>query len=175
MLAFPFLEGDVFIDDRPGNVDDWQDWDNASDDAQGMVTIRVRQTDDDPASPAARWTNWTQFISGEYTGRGFEFQAWLTAPSGQNVAVEELCILADVSAKQESGADVAWVPSLMHIAYTVKFFLIPSISIAIQQGVVGDTFRITNKTREGFDLELIAGTGAVITGVRTFDWIAAGY
>lgn len=175
MLAFPYIEADLFVDERPGNVDDWQDWDNASEDGAGMVTIRVRQTDDDPALTSARWTEWTQFISGEYTGRAFEFQAMLNAPPGQNVAIEELCILADISAKQDSGADVPWLPSKMHIDFDVKFYLVPSISIAIQEGVVGDTFRITNKTREGFDLELFNGAGAIITAARTFDWIAAGF
>ena len=175
MLAFPFIDADIFIDQRPGLVDDWQSWDDAGEDGAGMVTVRVRQTDDDPSSPAARWTNWKQFISGTYTGRGFQFQAWLTAPGGQNIAIEELCILADISAKIDQGADIVWVPTKMHITYVVKFFLIPSIAIAIQDGVVGDTFRITNKTREGFDLELIDSTGANITGARTFDWIASGY
>jgi hypothetical protein len=175
MLAFPFVDSDVFIDQRIGNVDDWQSWDDAGDDGAGMVTIRVRQTDDDPASASARWTQWAQFTSGTYTGRGFQFQAWLAAPPGQNVAVEQLCILADISAKADHGADIVWIPNKMHIAYSVKFFNVPSISIAIQQGVVGDTFRITNKTRDGFDLELIASTGAIITASRTFDWIAAGY
>lgn len=175
MLAFPFVDSDVFIDQRVGNVDDWQSWDDAGDDGAGMVTIRVRQTDDDPASHAAHWTDWAQFIGGQYIGRGFQFQAWLTAPAGQNVAIEELCILADISAKSDHGADVIWVPNKMHITYAVKFFNVPSISIAIQQGVVGDTFRISNKTREGFDLELIGSTGAIITAPRTFDWIAQGY
>jgi hypothetical protein len=175
MLAFPFSADDIFIDDRPGTVDEWQDWDNQDDNLTGMVTVRVRQTDDDPASPAAQWTQWKTFIGGEYIGRGFEFQAYLAAPPGQNVAVEELCILADISAKHDDGADIVWVPNKMHITYNIKFLLVPAITIAIQEGVVNDTFRITAKTREGFDLELVAGSGAIITAARTFDWTAAGY
>jgi predicted phage tail protein len=175
LLAFPFYESDIFIDERPGLVDDWQSWDSAIDDGQGMVTIRVRQTDDDPADGNAVWSEWKQFIAGEYYGRAFQFQAWLDAPEGQNVAIEELCILADVSAKADQEADVVWEPVKMHIDFDVKFKFIPSISVAIQDGVVGDTFRITNKTITGFDLELIGSTGAVITAARTFDWIAQGY
>lgn len=175
MLAFPYIEDDVFVDERIGNTDDWQDWDNAAADAGGMVTIRMRQTDEDPANPGATWTEWQQFLSGEYTGRGFQFRADLGAPPGQNVAIEELCILADISNKQDQGADIPWVPNFMNIEFNLDFFSIPSISIAIQNGVVGDTFRITNKTRSGFKLELISSTGAIITGARTFDWIASGY
>lgn len=175
MLAFPFIPGTGFIDVRPGLVDTWQNWDDAASDGNGMVTVRVRQTDDDPASPTASWGPWAQFVGGDYTGRGFQFQAWLAAPTGQNVGVEELCIIADVSEKNDHGAGVTWVPNKMSIVYDVKFYGVPAISVAILQGIVGDTFRITNKTRTGFDLELIGSTGAIITGARTFDWIAQGY
>lgn len=175
MLAFPFYESDIFIDQRTGRVDDYQNFDSTFDDGDGMVTIRVRQTNNDPASGTAVWSDWAQFISGEYIGRGFQFQAWLDAPDGQNVAVESLSIIADVSAKMEQGADVAWVPSKMRINFAVKFSYTPSISVAIQNGIAGETFRITNKSRTGFDLELISSTGAVTTAARTFDWTANGY
>jgi predicted phage tail protein len=174
MLAFPFYESDVFIDQRNGLVDNYQSFDSTFDDGDGMVSIRVRQTDNDPASGTAVWSPWAQFISGEYIGRGFQFQAWLDAPDGQNVAVEELSIIADVSSKMEQGADVAWTQAKMRVNFTVKFSYTPSISVAIQNGVAGDTFRITNKSRTGFDLELLNG-GALIAAARTFDWSAHGY
>jgi predicted phage tail protein len=175
MLAFPITgSADDFVDSRAGLVDDWQDWDNAADPGSGMVTTRIRQTDDDPDDPAAVWSTWSTFIAGEFTGRAFEFQAVLTADPDENVAIEELCILADIANKADQGNDIAWIPSKMTIVFAVKFYSIPSLSIAVQEGVEGDTFRITNKTRESFDLELLNGT-AIITGARTFDWIAAGY
>jgi hypothetical protein len=176
MLAFPITgSSDDFIDSRAGDVDSWQDWDNAADPGSGMVTTRIRQTNDDPASPSAQWTQWTQFIAGEYTARAFEFQAWLTAKPDENVAIEELCIVADIANKVDEASDVVWVPIKMTILYKVKFYSIPSLSIAIQEGVENDTFRITNKTRESFDLELLTTGGSPITGARTFDWIASGY
>lgn len=175
MLAFPFYENDVFIDSRPGNVDDWQDWDSSQDDGRGMVTVQVRQTDNDPASGSAVWGPWANFIAGEYRGRGFEFRALLSAPSGQNVAIEQLCIIADVSAKLEEGANIVWVPNKQRINFTVKFVYVPAISIAVQSGVTGDYFVISNKSITGFDLELKNSAGAIITGARTFDWIASGY
>ena len=178
MLAFPYYEDDTYIDDRPGLVDEWQSWDSAIDDGQGMVTIQVSQTNNDPASGSAVWTEWKQFISGEYTGRGFRFRAWLDAPDGQNVAIEQLCIIADVTAKIDQGNDYTWVPVKQHVSFHFPFVYIPSISIAVQQGIVGDTFRITNKTQTGFDIELIKADGSIIQvadGPRSFDWIASGY
>jgi len=174
MLAFPLVDSVAYIDERAATVDDWQDWDDATESGKGMVTIRFQQTDDDPDSPTAAWSELKQFLSGEYTARAFKFEAWLAAPDGENIAVEELCITADLSKKLDEGADVVWVPSKMHITFVVKFYLVPAISIAIQNGTANDTFRITNKTREGFDLELLNG-GAIITGARVFDWMAQGY
>lgn len=176
MFAFPYIEGSTFIDDRDGLVDDWQDWDNANDDGQGMVTINVRQTNDDPASGAAVWTEWKQFISGQYEGRGFQFQAWLGAPEGQNVGIEELGIIADVSAKQDSRNDVVWNTSgaPMAFTYTVKFNYIPAVSVAIQDAVAGDYFVVTAKSKTGFTVQLKNGTTAITTA-RKIDWIAAGW
>ena len=175
MLAFPFYENDIYIDQRPGLVDDWQDWDSSQDDGRGMVTVQVRQTDNDPASGSAVWGPWANLVAGEYRGRGFEFRALLSAPSGQNVAIEQLCVIADVSAKLEEGANIVWVPNKQRINFTVKFFYTPAISIAVQSGATGDQFRITNKSRTGFDIELLNSANAPITAARTFDWIASGY
>lgn len=175
MLAFPFYENDVFIDSRPGLVDDWQDWDSSQDDGRGAVVVQVRQTDDDPDAPAAVWGAWHNFQAGEYRGRGFQFRALLSAPPGQNVAVETLCIIADVSAKIDQGNDVVWVPNKQRINFTVKFIYTPAISIAVQQGLSTETFRVTNKSNTGFDLELLTSTGTPVTASRTFDWIASGY
>lgn len=175
MLAFPFYEDDTYVDDRLDKVDDWQSWDSAIDDGTGMVTILISQTDNDPASGAAVWTAYTQFISGEYTGRGFRFQAWLDAPDGQNVAVEELCIIADVSAKMDQGNDKTWVPVKQRVNFNFPFVYVPSIAVTIQQGATGDYYKITNKTKTGFDLELFNASNAIITATRTFDWIATGY
>lgn len=175
MLAFPYYENDIFIDDRPGYVDDWASWDSSIDDGQGMVTIQVRQTNNDPASGSAVWSEWKQFISGEYTGRGFQFRAWLDAPDEQNVAIEQLCIIADVTAKTDQGNDITWVPNKQHITFNFPFVYVPSIAVTIQQGVTGDYYKITNKTKTGFDLELFNAAGAIITATRTFDWIASGY
>lgn len=175
MLAFPLIDSAAYVDDRAGAVDDWQDWDDAAESGQGMVTIRVRQTDDDPDLPGAVWSSWMQFISGEYTARAFQFEAWLAAPDGENIAIEELCITADLSKKLDEGADVTWVPSKMHFTFAVKFYLVPAISITIQQAATGDTFKVTNKTREGFDLELLTSAGAAITAARKLDWTAQGY
>jgi predicted phage tail protein len=178
MLAFPYWEGSTFIDDRDDLVDDWQDWDNAENDGDGMVTIQVSQTDHDPATAVeGDWTPYTQFIAGEYSGWGFRFKAWLAAPEGQNMAIEELCILADITGKAAQGADVVWIPVKMRITFptTIKFFNIPSVNVTIQNALQGDYYVITKGSKTYFDIEIRDKTNAIVTGSRTFDWIATGY
>lgn len=175
MLAFPYVANSVFVDDRAGDVDTWADWDAADKDAGGMALVEIRQTNDNPASPTAQWSQWGGMIAAEYTARAYQFRVRLTAPPGENVAVEQLCILADISAKQDNGADIIWTSPSMNISYNLKFYTVPSLAVAIQQGVPGDTYKITNKTITGFTIQLLNSSGAAITAARTFDWQAQGY
>jgi hypothetical protein len=179
MFAFPFSESSTFIDDRTDNVDTWQSWDDITEDLKGYVQIQVRQTDGDP-SLSPTWSPWKQFVSGEYQGRGFEFRAILTAPVGQNVAIEELCVTADLRNKSDHGSDIPWTyvtGSTMTILFNAKFYQPPAISIQIQTGNPGDYAEISAKTREQFVLALFDGNTnlPIPSGTRTFDWIATGY
>lgn len=174
LFAFPYIEGQGFIDDRMNKCDTWQSWDDEGTDGAGAVTIQYRQTNTDPAG-TPDWTEWQQFIAGEYEGWAFQFRAWLQAPQGQNVGIEELGVIADISDKQDIGNDIAWAPNVMNITYSVKFFSIPSVAINIQNAQTGDYYEITNKTKTGFTLRLRNAAGSIITGSRTFDWIAIGY
>jgi predicted phage tail protein len=175
LLAFPYLAASVFVDDRTGTVNDWQDWDASDIGASGMALMEVSQTDDDPALSSASWTDWMALQAASYIGRGFRFRLRLEAPENENVAVEEACISADISNKQDSANDVVWVNPAMTIAFTTKFFQPPALAISIQGANVGDTWRITAKTAASFTIELLTSGGAVITAARTFDWQAQGY
>jgi hypothetical protein len=175
MLAFPYLSGSTFIDDRTGDADSWQDWDAADSDATGMAVMEIRQTDQDPASGSAIWSAWGGMIASQYSGRGFQFRIRLEAPIGQNIAVEEACVLADFSAKQDSGNDLVWVNPSMTITFAIKFFYTPAIAISIQSAVTGDYAKITAKSPTGFTIQLLNASNAVITAARTFDWQAQGY
>lgn len=177
MLAFPYVEGGLFIDDRPDNVDTWQNWDEASGDLVGRVYIQVRSTRDDPTSPTASWSPWSMFTAGQYEARGFQFRSLSVAPIGQNVAIENLCILADISNKVDNLADQPWTgdPDPLHIAFNLKFYEVPSISVLIRDAVAGDHSVVTDKTTEGFDLSLQDNANHTIDDPKIFDVIASGY
>lgn len=172
VLAFPYQEGDIFIDGRLDNCDRWADWDDMEEGLGGEVQLFIRTTNEDPSLSGADWGEWQPFAPVEYTARGFEFRADLFAPAGQNIGVETLCITADLRMKMDSGEDIPYPAAIKHITFKSKFYLLPSVVITVQNAVATDTIQVLNKTRTGFDLN-ITNAGAQVT--RVFDWQARGY
>lgn len=163
------------IDSRQDDSDVWPDFDDSGESVGGSVVAFISQTQDDPANPTATWSEWTRFIAGSYSARGFQFYVELSAPAGQNVAVETLCVIVDIRSKIDSASDVAWTTPTQRVTFALKFFLPPSVVVTIQNPVAGDFVEITAKDREGFDIVLRGTGGTPIAGDRLFDWHAAGY
>jgi predicted phage tail protein len=172
ILAFPFADPDEFIDSRLDNCDDWADWDNITEDLGGQVQLYIRTTNDDPASPTATWSNWQAYAPVDYTARGFEFRADLFAPAGQNIGIEKLCITADLRMKMDSNEDVPYPAAQTHVTFTVKFYLVPSVVVTVQNAMATDDIQVINKTRQGFDVTIKQGA---THQTRTFDWQARGF
>lgn len=83
------------IDDRAGNIDDWQDFDG-TDAANADCRVQVRHTDGDPAASPVVWSVWNNLDSAEFEARGFEFRALLTTDdSAYNIRVDSLGIVCD--------------------------------------------------------------------------------
>lgn len=59
------------------------------------------------------------------------------------------------------------------ITYTNPFFGVPSLGIAAQNMLTGDTYSITSKTVNGFTIAFVNSSGSAVD--RTFDYIAKGY
>jgi predicted phage tail protein len=176
MLAFPLGDGTGYIDDRLDNMDDWADFDDSQAGVDGDAQIFIAETQDDPTSANPTWTDYQGFVTGTYTARAFRFYAYLTAGVGQNVAIETLCVIADLQNKTDTGKDIPYHGVKLHVAYVVKFYLPPALVITLQQPRPGDHMKITGKVREGFDIELIDTNGnPVPDGIITFDWHAIGY
>lgn len=173
ILAFQYTVPDNFIDARATKVDTWPDWDDVTADMQGAITLLVRQTDQDPTTGSPTWTPWVQFINGEYTGRGWQFMALLDAPGGQNIGVEELCILVDLRNKIDQGIDLNYPSATQRVTFAIKFYLEPSVVIMVQNALETDKVQIVAKTRTYFDVAITNGAG--VHQARTFDWHAVGY
>ena len=89
--AVSYLVGDL-IDQRPDNVDDWEDWDGT---IQGAADAQVwfQETDDDPYSISPRWSSWQRLDSAEAEARAFNFETRLsTTDPAYNIAISELSV-----------------------------------------------------------------------------------
>lgn len=82
------------IDDRPANVDDWEDWDGVIT-ADADLQMWFRETDDDPAGTPA-WGDWRRLTAGDRNARAFEFQARLsTQDPAYNIEISALSVKAE--------------------------------------------------------------------------------
>ena len=138
ILAFPYAEPDEFIDSRLTDCDTWENWDDIEGDLDGQVTLLMRSTLDDPASATANWSDWRTFIAGEHYGRGFEFMVVLTAPPGQNIGVETLCVTGDFKSKYDEGADVPYPAQRTRVNFRIKFYLVPAVVVTVQEAEASD-------------------------------------
>jgi hypothetical protein len=141
--------------------------------SQYGVSLQVRTTEDDPnGSPT--WTNWKQFVIGEYTARAFQFRLKLNS-NEQDVtpSVSKASIEIDVPDRIESGDDITVPSSGATITYNNAFREKPAISVAIDDLDTGDTYTITNKSRTGFDIQFLDNGGSGVQ--RTFSYVAKGF
>jgi len=173
LLAFPFADPGDWFDDRGTFSDTWSNWDDLEGDYEGQVSLEIRNTLDNPSDPNADWSNWTTFTTGEHYGRGFEFRALLTAPPGQNVGVETMCIIGDFKSKYDEGGDITYAGADVIVNYRIKFYNVPSVVVTVQNAVETDRIQIIDKSREYFILRITNAAGT--QQVRTFDWHASGY
>lgn len=172
MLAFVYNETGEFIDARATLSDDWPDWDDSGSDLSAEVQLQISTTNDDPALSSAAWSDWQQFASAEYTARAFKFRADLYAQAGQNIGIEQLCILADLKGKYDEGGDVPYNATPLDVFFDIKFYTVPSVVVTVQNASVNDVVKITNKSRERFTITITNGGNPV---TRSFDWHAQGY
>jgi hypothetical protein len=119
------------------------------------------------------WQEWRKFYAGEYTGRFFEFRlAIATYRQGVSARVKKASIEV-TSAIRIDGQDNLICPvGGMRIVYNPAFQSTPSIGITQDNSAEGDTYKITNKDRNGFDIEFF-NNGVSVS--HQFDWIARGY
>jgi hypothetical protein len=175
ILAFNYAIPDDWIDSRLDNCDLWEDWDNAGANYAGEITLLISETMEDPAGASPLWTPWERFIAGEHFGRGFRFRALLTAPAGQNIGIETLCINADLKAKIDEGADVDYPAADTRVEFRAQFFVAPAVVVTVQNAMEADRVQIIAKTTEYFDIRITGSPDGVTQKVRTFDWHAQGY
>lgn len=163
-LGARFDDASGLFDARPGlfETQDYSDLD---------VKIQVRTKD----ANADEYGGWHTVNVGDYTGRFFQFRVRLFSDTlGVSPKVTSLNVLVDMPDRVDSGRNVQSVAgSTLQVSFNPKFKETPAIAITGEDMNTGDYFRVTNKSRTGFEIRFFNAAGAGI--VRQFDWQARGF
>ncbi len=161
------------IDDRTDNIDSWPRFDGAT---PGNTSLQyfISQTDDDPASSTAQWSDWEQFLLGEFRARAFRLQVRLVTDSNTAVGtIAGLKLVADVPDRTESQNNDAIPASGKTIGYSKGFMATARIFVTGHGLTAGDHYQITQSTKTGFNIQWFSSAGAGVA--RSCDWQAISY
>lgn len=119
----------------------------------GLVSasFQIRFSDDN-----ITWSTWRNFIIGNYSGRYLQFTVTLNTEDSVYLArLSELEVTVDVP-DREIMFDRESIPSGgKTITFSPAFIIAPTVSVTIQSGAAGDSYRITNKSASSMDIELL--------------------
>ena len=164
-----------FFDDAVGNFNDRAgDFDgdpSAFDDIN--VQLFVSTTDDDP-SGSPSWSDYKEFVVGDYTARAYRFKADLSSNDvTSSPAVQELSVTIDMPDGVRADEDVASGTSAKVVTFSPAFKALQGLAISAQDMATGDYYAISSKSRTGFTVNFYNALGVGVD--RTFDYVAKGY
>lgn len=159
--------------DIVANIDLMADFDQSADPSSYSVQLQVRKTNDDPAG-APVWSDWQNFVIGDYTARAFHFRVLLTSlQGGVTPMVSALSVQVDMPDRTDAQRSLSSSTDGSNIAFLNAFKATPVIGITASDMATGDYFEITDQSATGFTIHFFNSAG---TGVsRTFDYLAKGY
>lgn len=109
-----------------------------------------------------------------FKGKFFRFKLRLANKNNKTRSfVSGISIDLKMQKRQETGEDVASGTGTKSITFDKSFFAVPAIGISAQNMATGDTFSISNKTIDGFDIVFTDNSGSNIN--RLFDFVAVGH
>ena len=160
------------IDGRTTLIDSWGMFDGEIPD-NVFLRYELSQTDDDPQSAAARWSDWTPFIKGEFRGRGFKLRVTLQGQAAGSVAtISGLKLIADVQDRTEKGNNINAPSSGLRVNYQTPFLAPGSIAITAHTLPVNGRFELSNQDRFGFNIRFFSSNTAIAT---SFDYQSISY
>lgn len=137
------------------------------------VEFQVRTTDDDPnATPT--WSDWRNFVVGDYSARAFEWRLRMTTQAGESSPqVFEASVTVDMPDRVAAEANISSGAGAKVVTFNPAFKVTPALSIVADDMATGDFFEITSKSASGFTITFKDSGGSAVD--RTFDYVAKGY
>lgn len=139
-----------------------------------QISIFVRSTEDDPASPSAQWTDWQSLRIGEYKARGYEFKLLLQSfEPDVAVRVDQVSVQIDMPDRSLSARDITCPTGGVTITFDPPFKETPAIFVNGQGLPTGAVSVRTAESRSGFHQKFTDSSGIDIAA--SFDWQAVGF
>ncbi len=137
------------------------------------VGVEMSTTDDDPTGVPV-WADWTAFVTGDVSARGYRFRARLESLQ-QDVTpiVDGITVTIDMPDRVIAGNDIVVPGGGLAVSFSPAFKHLQGVSIAAQGLQTGDYYLITAKDEAGFNIAFKNAANADIS--RTFDYVAKGY
>lgn len=119
------------------------------------------------------FSDWQDFVTGQYFGRKFKFRALLESSSDSVVAkLNKLILNIDVPDLVETGNNIQIPSDGIRILFKKHFHATPNLQVTILDKSTGDDEFITNLDSEGFNIQLRNGTEQI---AKYINFVAQGY
>ena len=162
------------FDSEDGNFDDKSglfEGDTAPSDVN--VKLQVATTDGDP-SGSPSYTDFRDFITGDYSARAFKFRAILeTESTNSTPIVTALQVTVDMPDRFDFGNDISSGAGTKAITFSPAFKQLDNVAITAQNMATGDFFVVSSKSATGFNIIFKNASGSAVD--RTFDYQAKGF
>ena len=165
-----FEDADGNFDSREGFFDG-----DASEFGDTNAKLQIATTDGDPAGTPT-YTDFRDFVVGEYTFRAAKFRAVLNSKdTSASPQIETLQVTIDMPDRLTFGNDISsgTGASGLDVTFSPAFSVLQNVAITAQNMNSGDFYTITNKSATGFTIVFKNSSSAVVN--RTFDFQAKGY
>jgi hypothetical protein len=176
----------VLATDRRDYVDLFDSADGNFDDKSGLfegdtapsdvnVKLQVATTDGDP-SGSPSYTDFRDFVIGDYSCRAFKFRAVLSSESTNSTpTVTQLQVVVDMPDRLTFGEDIASGTDAggKDVTFSPAFKQLDSLALTAQNLASGDFYVISSKSATGFTVLFKNSSGSVVD--RTFDFTAKGF
>ena len=139
------------------------------------ATLFIATTDDDP-SGSPTFTDFREFVVGEYSARALKFRAVLNSnDTSASPRVETLQVTVDMPDRFDHGNDIASGTDAggKTVTFSPAFKSLENVAITAQNMESGDFFVVSSKSATGFNVVFKNSSNTVID--RTFDFQAKGF
>ena len=113
----------------------------------------------DTSADGIAWDGWRPFTPGDYTARYLRFRVSVsTSDTRYNGRITRLAVTADVPDREILFEDQIIASGGTTLSFSPAFLVPPVVTVAIQDGAAGDTYKITAKSTAGMTVQCFDST-----------------